>query len=330
MGNKCVYDETSERPLREVMNFAEFVGKFHPLLVHLPIGFVTLALVLSLVLKKANEELISLIFKLAFLVAVMSILTGLAIPKEGEYDESLINWHLWSAVIFTLLVGITGWGFRKWAMVGSGIFMLIAGHGGGSLTHGSDYLIFWKGKEENLDIHPVLASHCVSCHNADRKKGELRLDVGEIDEKIVGEIQRRIELPLNHKEHMPPKGKKQLTEDELESLKKWQMPLPELPSVSPEDILALGHSQIKYIPKNQGGNYFHIELNADFEEFPNNFQVIAEHILGIQAEGIPLRSEACEVILNLKNLRRFSCIDCKLDASCQETLEKMAQFIKKN
>jgi uncharacterized membrane protein len=312
------------------MNFAELVGKFHPLLVHLPIGFVTLGMVLFLVLKKGNEELISLIFKLAFWVAVMSILTGLAIPKEGEYDESLINWHLWSAVIFTLLVGLVGWRFRKWAMIGSGIFMLVAGHGGGSLTHGSDHFNFFQKDEKELDIHPVVATHCVNCHNADRKKGGLRLDVAEIDEKIVGEIQRRIELPLGHKEHMPPKGKKQLTEDELESLRNWDMPLPELPSVSPEDILALGHSQIKYIPKDQGGSYFHIEIKSDFQGFPENFKIIEEHILGIQAEGIPLKPKDCEVILNLKNLRRFNCIDCKLDALCQETLEKMAQFIKKN
>ena len=312
------------------MNFLEFVGKFHPLLVHLPIGFVTLALVLSLALKKGNEELISLIFRLAFLVAVLSILTGLAIPKEGEYDESLINWHLGSAVIFTFLVGIVGWmknlQIKNFALAGAGIFMVIAGHGGGSLTHGSDHFNLFQKHEKELDIHPVVATRCVSCHNADRKKGGLRLDVAEIDEKIIGEIQRRIELPINHIEHMPPKGKRQLTEEELESLRNWDKPLPELPSVSPEDILALGHSHIKYIPKDQSGRYFHIELKSDFEGFSENFQVIADHILGIQADGIQLKSKDCEVILQLKNLKRFNCMDCKLEATCQEQLEKMSRL----
>jgi uncharacterized membrane protein len=313
------------------MNFLEFVGKFHPLLVHLPIGFVALAFVLSLLLKKGNEELISLIFRLAFLVAVMSILTGLAIPKEGEYDENLINRHLWSGVIFTLLIGLVGWlknlQIKNIALAGAGIFMVIAGHGGGSLTHGSDHFNFFRKDEKELDIHPVVATHCMTCHNADRKKGGLRLDVAEIDEKIVGEIQRRIELPLNHKEHMPPKGKRQLNEEELESLRNWDKPLPELPSVSPEDILALGHSHIKYIPKDQGGNYFHIELKSDFEGFSENFQVIAEHILGIQADGIQLKQEDCQVILELNNLKKFYCKECKIDFECFENLKNKKGLI---
>jgi uncharacterized membrane protein len=140
------------------------------------------------------------------------------------------------------------------------ITLAITGHFGGSLTHGSDYLTQYmpnglrkvaglapkKGKEikkiTNLNeaiiyndiIHPILDTRCISCHNENKRKGELMMHTPEALRKggengpifIAGnadasEMMRRIHLPENDEDHMPPDGKNQLSEEQVELLAWW-------------------------------------------------------------------------------------------------------------
>ncbi len=83
-------------------------------------------------------------------------------------------------------------------------------------------------------IQPVLEDRCVTCHGESKQKGELRLDSweaiqkgGESGEALVeGGAERsllieRIELPLDHDDHMPPDGKPQLGFAEIRLLEWW-------------------------------------------------------------------------------------------------------------
>ena len=135
------------------------------------------------------------------------------------------------------------------------------GHFGGSLTHGNDYLTHYApgfvkkilGINEvklspaalvNKDfmqlqvfsgvVLPVLERTCINCHGPQKSKAALRLDSfaavmkGSENGIIVkpGELTgsvllKRLRLPSDSDDHMPPNGKPQPTEDEIALLKWW-------------------------------------------------------------------------------------------------------------
>lgn len=221
------------------------LGRLHPLLLHLPIGFGVLLALLWLARKQMDEE--GTIFEaLLLLTALFSTLTailGLFLSREGEYDASQVSWHLWSGVAVSFLY----FSFAIWkrqqvigALTGF-IALLIAGHTGASITHGADYLQFGSEEdpitEESIAfealVQPILKAKCESCHNDQKSKGGLKMNsianllkggkngpiwkAGDLNSHLI----QRIQLPLSHKKHMPPAGKAQLTTDEQMILTLW-------------------------------------------------------------------------------------------------------------
>ncbi|MBA4188750.1 MAG: hypothetical protein C0467_12195 [Planctomycetaceae bacterium] len=70
-------------------------------------------------------------------------------------------------------------------------------------------------------VLPLLEKHCFSCHDADEKKGEVRLDNLEsltLDARL--DLLNRVQEQIYTGE-MPPKNKKQPTEDERNLLMEW-------------------------------------------------------------------------------------------------------------
>ena len=137
-----------------------FFGRFHPLIVHLPIGILILAFlfeVLSLFrrYKKLSTAIQpSLLFGAIF--AVGSVLTGLALSQEGGYENETLTWHQ-NAGITTAVFAVALYFLRKnrWVLqtekntnrpVRLFIFiplmaaLTITGHLGGSLTHGDEFI----------------------------------------------------------------------------------------------------------------------------------------------------------------------------------------------
>lgn len=85
----------------------------------------------------------------------------------------------------------------------------------------------------NLEIRAIFAHNCYQCHSREKQKGELILQTeegvmagGENGPILVAgdaansEIIRRLTLPRDHKESMPPKGKT-LQKDEIELISLW-------------------------------------------------------------------------------------------------------------
>jgi mono/diheme cytochrome c family protein len=83
-------------------------------------------------------------------------------------------------------------------------------------------------------VKPIMASTCVSCHGEKKQKKRLRLDSlaaimkGGKDGAVVvpGHVDKsdfidRITLDLNDDDHMPPKGKPQLTDKQILILEWW-------------------------------------------------------------------------------------------------------------
>ena len=128
-----------------------FFGRFHPLLVHLPIGFLLLLLIVEAVAKIPRFHTIGhasrLILGMAVLSAVTSATFGWLLSLGGDYDPGLLRWHKWTgvAVAATAVVAFffqcLNWRKIYHAILFATIGLLaVASHYGGSLTHGKDYL----------------------------------------------------------------------------------------------------------------------------------------------------------------------------------------------
>ena len=246
----------------------EFIGKFHPLIVHLPIGLIIAAFGLELLfLKKDNPNAlrsIRFLLGLGSITAIISAILGYFLSMDGGYDDRLIFIHQWFGIGFAVCASIfyvTRKIYKHKIVLWSGWFVVllvltIAGHFGGSLTHGENYLIesspgfvkklfsYEQKKQLNkpLDsavvfediIQPIIKQKCGNCHNNRKKQGGLNLQtvagwekggkngqLFKLEEVMESLILERIYLPVKEKGHMPPSGKPQLASAEVALLEWW-------------------------------------------------------------------------------------------------------------
>ncbi|MGP1992421.1 c-type cytochrome domain-containing protein [Zobellia laminariae] len=134
----------------------QLLGRLHPLIVHLPIGFIMIGLLLQWYdrKKKENNPVISIIFLWAGITATLACITGYLQYLGEGYAFDTVKWHLWSGIatalfsflMFAKLKGIQTFVFlSKLPVISWGIFIFIlisfTGHQGGNITHGEEYLI---------------------------------------------------------------------------------------------------------------------------------------------------------------------------------------------
>ncbi len=138
--------------------FSMFIGRFHPLLVHLPIGLLSFALVLHLIQWKKKSarltEALTILWLLAAVSGGLSILTGWLLSSGDGYETETLERHKIGGIlvaVLSLVVFITyliQWKSQRAAFpilrltgivsaIGS---MILTGHWGGALTHGGSYL----------------------------------------------------------------------------------------------------------------------------------------------------------------------------------------------
>jgi len=248
-----------------------FFGHLHPLLVHLPIGLILLVAVLEFLalfprFKYANSNA-GLILALAVPAAAIAALCGWLLSQAGGYQDKLLTWHKWTGISTAATCAIAGILYRvnlktayRWCLFPSVACLVVAGHFGGSLTHGTDYFVryapspirSWLGGQPKVMpvktnqvelaqltafpsvIQPVLRQNCISCHGPEKTKGGLRLDSfegltkgGKSGPALVAgkaadsELVKRLRLPATDEDHMPPDGKPQPTPEELTLLQWW-------------------------------------------------------------------------------------------------------------
>jgi uncharacterized membrane protein len=249
-----------------------FFGHFHPVVVHLPIGIIVIAILMEFFIKTPDSRTLEWTWFFAAISAGISCLFGWFLSQSGEYNTVAVERHQWTGIaVFTLAAAI--WIayrlrvqhldnklFKQIPIAALGVLLLVTGHLGGNLTHGSDFLTMhtpqplrsWIGMPEkesderpvitnvnealayNDIIKPILKERCWSCHNATKIKGKLRMDEMDLLKKggkngvifVAGnaeesEIIHRVTLPENNDEHMPPEGKTPISKNELVLLKWW-------------------------------------------------------------------------------------------------------------
>ena len=244
------------------MDILNFFGKFHPVILHLPIGFLLLAFMMELHDRwKGQQRFQPAIGFTLFWGMIGSILaagTGYLLSLSGGYEGQLLDRHQWlgfgvagfSILLFFLHKSKSGKSttFYLPVFVLTTLLLTATGHLGGSLTHGSDFLSISSSQNvakkqiadiENAAVYadliqPIIKGKCVRCHSASKMKGALLMTTIEGIQKggetgalfVKGDagkslMLQRIHLPLEEKEHMPPEGKKQLLNDEIELLTWW-------------------------------------------------------------------------------------------------------------
>jgi uncharacterized membrane protein/mono/diheme cytochrome c family protein len=247
-----------------ILTIAEFIGRFHPVLVHLPIGILLIAALFQLLSRKEKFQSLHIAVGIALfwgmLSAVASCVTGFLLSRTDDYNETMIDRHQWLGIATTVLSIIAYYLNKKnnkythWATGLMTMLIIITGHLGGSITHGSDYLTkaFSSDDKETIVakrkpipdvqeaavyanvVKPILETRCYSCHGPNKQKGKLRLDepdfisTGGKDGKIIiagkpdeSDLIKRILLPQEAKNHMPPIEKPQLSKQDLKLLHWW-------------------------------------------------------------------------------------------------------------
>ncbi|HEY6978656.1 MAG TPA: c-type cytochrome domain-containing protein [Chitinophagaceae bacterium] len=145
---------------------------------------------------------------------------------------------------------------KKLLSIGLLVLVFVTGHLGGSLTHGSDYYTkplanifshdtFSAGTIKPIPnaqealaysdvVRPILQTKCYGCHGPNKQKGGLRMDdsiklmkggkdgiVIEPGKADASEIIKRLILPLDDDDHMPPKEKSQPSSEQIALIHWW-------------------------------------------------------------------------------------------------------------
>lgn len=188
--------------------------------------------------------------------AVLTCLIGLFLSREDGYEPTVLLWHKWGGVLISFLA-LVWFAFRRHVRQVKGLMVttamlglagiVITGHQGANITHGENFLLAPLSTEAEkptvlLDdavvfthmVKPILEAKCTGCHNQQKAKGELLMEteaallnggksgvLWDTSEKDLGLLFQRVHLPLENKKHMPPKGKPQLTEEEIFILTHW-------------------------------------------------------------------------------------------------------------
>ncbi len=237
------------------------MGKFHPLIVHLPIGILLLNAVFVLLSKTKRYNYLSATIPITLLLgalsAVAACVTGWLLSENGDYASDTLDYHKWLGIAVaaaSVLLYFSKKHDNIWAWMLLVAGLSVTGHFGGTLTHGENYLfsdekskntegvVSTKKLPENIQealvysdiIEPILKEKCMSCHNNTKQKGKLRMDDRDAFLKggengviaIAGqadnsEMVKRLLLDMDAKHHMPPKGKTQPTEQDILLLRWW-------------------------------------------------------------------------------------------------------------
>ncbi|MBV6644569.1 MAG: hypothetical protein KI790_03925 [Cyclobacteriaceae bacterium] len=190
-----------------------FIGRFHSLLVHLPLGFLLLATLMEVFSVRLKKDYLSSAAAFAWFVgaisAILSVAVGFLLISDGSYSGVNLTWHKWMGISVAILSALC-W-LSKQQIITRKIYfpsisllmlsILLTGHLGGNLTHGEQYLFEYApqalksivGQGGNISqnkiitdqpdslrvfhhlVQPILDQKCVNCHNVDKKKGDLVL-----------------------------------------------------------------------------------------------------------------------------------------------------------
>jgi hypothetical protein len=194
-------------------DLVQFLGRFHPVLVHLPIGGLIMLAILEVLAKfprfKGMAQNSRLILGLLAAASVTAAVLGWMLSQTGDYDRQLLPWHKWAG--FTVAATCTLNWLLNWlgrlrayqlSLLATLVALVVASHLGASITHGRDFLTqFAPGPVRSLLgassraqaeaetkpdltqqpvfgalVQPILQRHCSACHGPEKHKADLSME----------------------------------------------------------------------------------------------------------------------------------------------------------
>jgi mono/diheme cytochrome c family protein/uncharacterized membrane protein len=284
-------------------SFVEFIGRFHPVLVHLPIGFLLISLLLMWFAKKPSYnislQVIKLVLVCGVFAAIAACVTGTLLSLSGDYEVGLVSWHMWmgfgvavaSMFLYVKVARKEIDPTYKILAITLLVLITVTGHLGGSLTHGTDYLTSaLTGSDDTVAvvqkpipniqeaqvyadvINPLLQAKCYSCHGPRKQKGKLRMDDPLL--LMKGGKDGAVIIPSN------------VTKSEL--MKRLLLPENDDHHMPPKEKPQLKESQIALM-------HWWIEQGADFnkkvKDIPQK-EKITSYLLALQSDHIVTEKKA--------------------------------------
>ncbi|NKI26553.1 hypothetical protein HCG49_08250 [Arenibacter sp. 6A1] len=349
----------------ELPSLVSWIGRWHPLVLHFPIVLLLMAIFLGLTGKKVPNLLLTI----GVLSALVTAISGFFLGKETPVKGELLFWHQWLGAGVALFAAL--WYAlsqmqldRKIYTKGIQVTLIglvgVAGHFGGMVTHGEDFLALpIEKRQEKIPENPViytdivtriLDDKCVSCHNPNKQKGELLMTNlvelfkgGKNGNTLIpgapekSELIKRLHLPMEDEQHMPPDGKPPLTDNEIAILERWiaigasgTLHLNELETTEPLVRLIENMMEVdppdkwSKLPKvadstlqNLSSDYLTIErltsnsdaLSVDIYLPPEydpkplmNLMRVAKNIVELDLSGLPIGQEEMTLVSACKNL----------------------------
>ena len=351
----------------------------HPMILHFPIVLLILSFLWETIVSSKHELAVRaagdwLLLSASF-TAVIAALMGFFLSKEGGYDADAIALHKWTGVIISLVA--LGWYALKDVVRQKKVLsitigalsvtaIVLAGHQGANITHGENFILapvtpdklqpvvlFEDAVAYTHLIKPILEIKCITCHNDNKAKGELVMETEQLllkggkhgilwDSAAAGFglMMQRVHLPLEEKKHMPPKGKPQLTDDEINALYYWIKDgasfTKKVIDLPPTDSLRIVAAS--FFKTVEGSNYTFApadesaikKLNNDFRvvtplaigspalgvefygasffkpEQLKELQTVGEQIVTLNLNKMPVKDEDLKFISTMKNLRKLN------------------------
>jgi len=310
-------------------------------------------------------------------LSAVTVIMGLLLSKEEGYSGNLLQWHKWTGVGLVFMASIIYWcrnaSWYKTTLARTGavittLCLIAAGHYGASLTHGENFVLepvttvkelpkvpLAQAKVFEDVILPVFSQKCLSCHNPEKAKGSLMmhnaaamLKGGKSGKLFVAgkpEISlllERIHLPMDDKKHMPPKGKTQLSNEEIALLNLWikhnaalKKKVTDLPV---QDSLRVLATTFLAPAEDSGETYDFAAANDNtIKKLNNNYRIvyalakgspalavniynrsvykpgalkeledIKKQIVSLDLNGMPVRDEELKTISRFENLRTLN------------------------
>lgn len=234
----------------------QVAGRLHPVVLHLPIGFLIFIIILVIFQKQiggtAAQNITDIGLLFTSLSASVTALFGFFLSLQDDYGSDVLMRHKIAGVLLSwFCYALMLWndpGMRRKYFYGFGLLtlvtLIVTGHTGAVLTHGQNFVLAPMARPpvltvENSSVYefavqPILERKCFSCHNDAKAKGGLVMTTAEKFKKggdngkpwVEGSPKESIMvkafyLPLDHDEHMPPDGKPQLTSMEIATIESW-------------------------------------------------------------------------------------------------------------
>jgi uncharacterized membrane protein len=196
-------------------DFLIFLGRFHIVVLHIPIGWLLLVPIADVLAKKFSQagfgHAARVILLMGAISAVVAAVFGFTLATSDGYAGDTVTYHMWAGII-TCTAAILACVLKEVSIVYSHhllrvayalclsvvlVAITIGGHLGGALVQGEGYLsekmplalknIMGIESHErqalSLDtpiyagiIQPILKQRCIACHSAEKVKGRYQMD----------------------------------------------------------------------------------------------------------------------------------------------------------